>query len=352
MRELTLIRFSGAIRAVTVVAAGAPRSALLCAGLLVAAFLGGYSAGTQAQAPVAAAGDFPQRVIRIVVPYPPGGVTDIAARLVAPKMADQFGQAVVVENIAAAGGVVATNALAKTAADGYTLGVVFDSFATNPFLYKGVTHDPVKDFVPISLMVRSPQLLVVNPASGIKSMAEFLRAAREPNRVMFSTPGAGTSSRLSAELLKASAGLDITLISYRGGAQALNDLLGGQVTGMIASMSLVFPHVKTGRLTALGVSSPQRTPQAPEVPPISDSIPGFEAQSWTGMIAPAGTPPAIIEKIHGAVVKALAAPDVRQRLNEQGVEVVGSSAAEFGAWLQNESSRWGRVIQERKITVD
>jgi tripartite-type tricarboxylate transporter receptor subunit TctC len=267
-------------------------------------------------------------------------------------MAEQFGQAVVVENIAAAGGVVATNTLAKTAADGYTLGVVFDSFVTNPFLFKGVTHDPIKDFMPVSLMVRSPQLLVVNPASGIRSMAEFLRAAKEPNRVMFSTPGAGTSSRLSAELLKASAGLDITLISYRGGAQALNDLLGGQVTGMIASMSLVFPHVKTGRLTALGVSSPQPTPQAPEVPPIAESIPGFEAQSWTGMIAPTGTPAPVVERIHGALVKALAAPDVRQRLNEQGVEVVGSSAAEFGKWLQNESARWGKVIQERKITVD
>jgi len=352
MRELIMMRLRGAIRAVPVVRAPSSRRALLCAGLLAGSTLLGHSSGVKAQATPASAGDFPQRVIRIVVPYPPGGVTDIAARLVAPKMAEQFGQAVVVENIAAAGGVVATNSLAKTAADGYTLGVVFDSFATNPFLYKGVTHDPVKDFVPVSLMVRSPQLLVVNPASGIKSMAEFLRAAKEPNRVMFSTPGAGTSSRLSAELLKASAGLDITLISYRGGAQALNDLLGGQVTGMIASMSLVFPHVKTGRLTAIGVSSPQPTPQAPEVPPIAESIPGFEAQSWTGMIAPPGTPPAIIERIHGAVVKALAAPDVRQRLNEQGVEVVGSSAAEFGAWLQKETSRWGRVIQERRITVD
>lgn len=352
MRESIMMRFSGAIRAVPVVRAPRSRRALLCAGLVAGSTLLGHSAAVMAQASTAIAGDFPQRVIRIVVPYPPGGVTDIAARLVAPKMAEQFGQAVVVENIAAAGGVVATNSLAKAAADGYTLGVVFDSFATNPFLYKGVTHDPVADFIPISLMVRSPQLLVVNPASGIKSIAEFLKAAKEPNRVMFSTPGAGTSSRLSAELLKASAGLDITLISYRGGAQALNDLLGGQVTGMIASMSLVFPHVKTGRLTALGVSSPQRTPQAPEVPPIAESIPGFEAQSWTGMIAPAGTPPAIIERIHGAVVKALAAPDVRQRLNEQGVEVVGSSAAEFGAWLQKETSRWGRVIQERKITVD
>lgn len=298
------------------------------------------------------AGDFPQKLIRIVVPYPPGGVTDIAARLVAPKMAEQFGQPVVVENIAAAGGVVATNALAKASPDGYTVGVVFDSFVTNPFLYKGVTHDTVRDFSAVSLMVRSPQLLVVNPASGIRNMAEFLKAAKEPNRVMFSTPGAGTSSRLSAELLKASAGLDITLISYRGGAQALNDLLGGQVTGMIASMSLVFPHVKTGRLVPLGVSSPTRTPQAPDVPPIADSIPGFEAQSWTGMIVPTGTPAAVVERLQSSVVRALAAPDVRQRLTDQGVEAVGSSSAEFASWLAKETARWGKVIEERKITVD
>ncbi len=253
-----------------------------------------------------AAGDFPQRLIRIVVPYPPGGVTDVAARLVAPRMAETLGQPVVVENIAAAGGVVATNSLAKAPADGYTLGVVFDSFVTNPFLYKGVAHDPLKDFAPVSLMVRSPQLLVVNAQSGITNITDFLRAAREPNRVMFSTPGAGTSSRLSAELLKATAGLDISLISYRGGAQALNDLLGGQVTGMIASMSLVLPHVKTGRLIALGVSSPQRSAQVPDVAPISDSIPGFEAQSWTGMIAPIGTPAIVLDKLHGAVSRALA----------------------------------------------
>lgn len=333
-----------------------PRFASLAAIVAAIGLLGVPDATASEQASGApatgAASDFPQRLIRIVVPYPPGGVTDIAARLVAPKMAEQFGQPVVVENIAAAGGVVATNALAKAAPDGYTVGVVFDSFATNPFLYKGVTHDPVRDFAAVSLMVRSPQLLVVNPASGIRTMAEFLRAAREPNRVMFSTPGAGTSSRLSAELLKASAGLDITLISYRGGAQALNDLLGGQVTGMIASMSLVFPHVKTGRLIPLGVSSPTRTPQAPEVAPIADSIAGFEAQSWTGMIVPAGTPAAVVERLQAGVVRALAAPDVRQRLTDQGVEVVGSSSSEFAAWLARETARWGKVIEERKITVD
>ena len=296
--------------------------------------------------------DYPTKPIRIVVPYPPGGVTDVAARLVAPKMSETLGQPIIIENQPAAGGVVATNALARSAPDGYNLGVVFDSFATNPYLYKGVTHDPLKDFVPISLMVRSPQLLVVHPGKGIKTIQDLLAQGKEKNKVFFSTPGAGTSSRLSAELLKSTANIDITLVSYRGGAAALNDLLGGQVTGMIASMALVLPHVQSGKLVPLGVSSPQRSPQISSVAPIAETLPGFEAQSWTGMIAPVGTPKPILDKLHAALIKALASPDVREKLAGQGVEVVGGTQAEFADWLAKESLRWGKVIKERNITVE
>ena len=172
------------------------------------------------------------------------------------------------------------------------------------------------------------------------------------NKVFFSTPGAGTSSRLSAELLKSTANIDITLVSYRGGAAALNDLLGGQVTGMIASMALVLPHVQSGKLVPLGVSSPQRSPQINSVAPIADTLPGFEAQSWTGMIAPTGTPKPILDKLHAALVKALASPDVREKLSAQGVEVVGGTPTEFADWLAKESQRWGKVIKERNITVE
>jgi tripartite-type tricarboxylate transporter receptor subunit TctC len=228
----------------------------------------------------------------------------------------------------------------------------FDSFATNPYMYKGVQHDPLKDFVPISLMVKSPQLLVVHPGSGIKSIAELIQQGKEKNKVFFSTPGAGTSSRLSAELLKSMGGMDITLVSYRGGAAALNDLLGGQVTGMIASMGLVLPHVQSGKIVAIGVSSPTRSTQVPNVPTIASVIPGFEAQSWTGMVAPAGTPKPILDKVHAALVKALASPDIKDKLAAQGIEVVGSSQAEFADWLQKETVRWSKVIKDRGITLE
>jgi tripartite-type tricarboxylate transporter receptor subunit TctC len=303
-------------------------------------------------ASVALAQDYPNKPIRIIVPYPAGGVADMATRAVTPRMAEILGQPIVVENQPAAGGVPATNALAKAAPDGYTLGSMFDSFATNPFLYKGVTHDPVKDFAPISLMVRSPQLLVVHPSTGIRTIDELILRGKEKNKVFFSTPGAGTSSRLSAELLKQSAGMDITLVSYRGGAPALNDLLGGQVTGMIASMGLVLQHVQAGKLVALGVSSPVRNPQAPNVAPIADRLSGFDAQSWTGMVAPAGTPQPVIDKLHDALTRALNAPEVRAKLGEQGFEIVGSTPPVFGAWVARENARWGKIIKDQNVTLE
>jgi len=302
---------------------------------------------------VAAAQDYPSKPIKIVVPYPSGGVTDVATRMVATKMSDTLGQPIIVENQAAAGGVVATNAVARMTPDGYTLMAAFDSFATNPFMYKGVQHDPIKDFAPIALMVRSPQLLVIHPQIGAKNIQEFIRIAKEKgDRIAFSTPGAGTSSRLSSELFKQLADVDITLVTYKGGAPALNDLLGGQVAGMIASMSLVLSHVQQGRLVAIGVSSPRRIQQLPNVPTIAETFPGFEAQSWTGMVAPAGTPRPIIDRVHGALIKALASPDVREKLTAQGVEIVGGTPEAFGEWIARESARWGAVIRQRKITIE
>jgi len=297
--------------------------------------------------------EYPNKPIKIVVPYPPGGVTDVATRLVAAKMSESLGQAVYVENQPAAGGVLGANRVAKAAPDGYTLMGVFDSFATNHHLYKGVEHDPIKSFTPISLMVRSPQLLVVHPGLGVKTVADLIRLAKEKgDRLAFSTPGAGTSSRLSSELFKQAAEVDFTLVFYKGGAAAVTDLIGGQVGGMLVSMSLVLPYVQQGRLLALGVTSPKRSPQLPDVPPIADTLPGFDAQSWTGMVAPAGTPRAIIDKLHSAVTKALAAPDVRDKLSGQGVEVVASTPEAFADLIARDGVRWGAIIRQRKITID
>lgn len=297
--------------------------------------------------------DYPTKPIKIIVPYPPGGVTDMATRAVSSKMSEAFGQAIIVENLPAAGGVVATNAVAKMPADGYTLLSAFDSFATNPFMYKGVQHDPLKDFAPISLMVRSPQVLVVYPGTGIKSMSDLLKVAKaRADHFSFATPGAGTSSRLSTELFKQYAGIEATLVTYKGGSQAITDLMGGQVNAMIVSLSLVLQHIQTGRLTPIAVSSSRRIPQLPDVPPIAETFPGFEAQSWTGMVAPAGTPKAVIEKLNLALVRALNSTEFKEKFTSQGVEVVGSSPEGFSDWMAKESLKWSQVIKQRKITIE
>ncbi len=289
--------------------------------------------------------DYPTKPIKMIVPYPPGGVTDMATRAVSAKMSEAFGQAIIVENQPAAGGVVATNAMAKMPADGYTLMSAFDSFATNPFMYKGVQHDPLKDFAPISLMVKSPQVLVVFPGTGIKNMADLLKMARaKADHFSFATPGAGTSSRLSTELFKQYAGIDSTLVTYKGGSQAMTDLLGGQVNAMIVSVSLVLQHIQSGRLTPIAVSSSKRIAQLPDVPPIADTFPGFEAQSWTGMVAPVGTPKAIIDKLNAALLKALNSSEFKEKFTSQGVEVVGSSPDGFADWMNKESLKWSQVL--------
>ncbi len=299
------------------------------------------------------ADDYPNRPLKIVVPYPAGGVTDMVARAVGAKMSEQFGLPVIVENQPAAGGVVGTNAMAKAPADGYTLLCAFDSFATNPFTYKTLQHDPLRDFAPISLMVKSPQVLVVFPGTGIKSMADFMRVAKEEgDRFAFATPGAGTSSRLSTELLKQFGPLDSTIVTYKGGSQAITDVMGGQVSAMIVSVNLVLQHIQTGRLRAVGVSSLKSIQQLPDVLPIAKTFAGFEAQSWSGMLVPAGTPRPIIDRLNASINKALAAPDLRDKFTSQGAEVLGTTPEEFAQWLQKESSKWSAVIRQRHIQLD
>jgi len=301
----------------------------------------------------ARAEDYPSHPIKIVVPYPAGGVTDLVARAVGAKMSEQFAQPVIVENQPAAGGVVGTNAMAKAPADGYTLLCAFDSFATNPFMYKTVQHDPLKDFAPISLMVKSPQVLVVYPGTGIKNMADLLRVAKEQGeRFAFATPGAGTSSRLSTELLKQYGALDSTIVSYKGGSQAITDLMGGQVSAMIVSANLVMTHIQSGRLRAVGVSTLKPIHLLPEVAPIAKTFAGFEAQSWSGMLVPTGTPRPIIDKLNVAINKALASPDLRDKFSSQGAEILGTTPEEFAQWMQKESSKWSAVIKQRNIHLE
>jgi tripartite-type tricarboxylate transporter receptor subunit TctC len=301
--------------------------------------------------------DYPVRPIRLIVPIPPGGALDTTARIVVPRFSEAIGQPVVIENRVAAGGVMGTMQAAQAAPDGYTLLMIFDSFATNPSLYKAAQYDPVKDFFPIMLISRSPQVLLLHPDVPARSMKEFLSLVRSAGTkngagMDFATAGPGTSSRFSLELFKQVAQVDLTAVHYKGGAPAMTDLLGGQVKGMIVQVSLAIPHLKRGKLIAVAVSSAKRTPLLADVPPISDTFPGFEAQGWTGILAPAATPRSIVNKLNAALKTALAQPDVMERLEAQGSEVVGSTPEVFGTWIRGEAEKWSRIIRDLKLTLD
>ena len=301
----------------------------------------------------ATAQTYPAKPIRMVVPTSPGGVTDIVARTIAPPLSEALGHPVVVDNRAGAGGMIGTDIVAKAAPDGYTLLAVFDSFVSNPYVFGNAPYDTIKDFAPISLLIQGPQLFVVHPKLGVKTFSDFLALAKSTRApINYATAGPATSSRLSVELLKMTTGLDGTLVHYKGGGPALNDLLGGHVEVMIASAGLVLPHVRTGRLTVLAVTSKTRSALLPGVPSISEFFPRFEAQSWVGVLAPAATPRNLIQRLNAEVVKTLGAPEVKERFNLQGYETVASTPAHFGEWIRNESAKWGKVIRNRRITAE
>ncbi|MDE3077412.1 MAG: tripartite tricarboxylate transporter substrate binding protein, partial [Chloroflexota bacterium] len=297
--------------------------------------------GAHAQAP------FPSKPVHVVVPFAAGGINDLVARMVAPTMADTLGQPVIVDNRPGAGGVLATETVGKSPADGYTLLVAFDSFAANPYLYKSAQYDPVRDFEPVSWIVRTRLLLAVPPSLGVHTLAEFVALAKKRGSLMnYATAGGGTSSHLVAELFKLTAGIDPTPIHYPGGAPAVTDLLGSHVDMMMPTMNTVLPYVQSGKLLALAVTSAAHSPLLPSVPAIAETYPGFEAQSWVGFVAPAGTPKPVLARLHGAVSKASAAPEVRKKMEELGLELVDTSGDAFGDWIKAESNRWSRVIRE------
>ncbi len=296
---------------------------------------------------------YPTRPIRMVVPTSPGGVTDIAARAIAPQLSEALGQPIVIDNRAGAGGIPGTDTVAKAAPDGHTLLAVFDSFITNPYVFRNAPYDTIRDFAPVSLMIRGPQLFVVHPGLGAKTLNEFLTLAKSRRApISFATAGAATSSRLSVELFKASTKLDANLVHYKGGGPALNDLLGGHVEVMIASAGLVLPSVKAGRLNVLAVTSKNRSGLVPGVPAISEFVPLFETQSWVGVLAPATTPRAIVQRLNAEVTRLLATPEQKERFANLGYETVGSTPEAFGAWIRSETTKWSKVIREQNITAE
>jgi tripartite-type tricarboxylate transporter receptor subunit TctC len=300
-----------------------------------------------------AAQSYPAKALRLVVPTSTGGVTDVVARLVAPRLASALGEPVIVENRVGAGGVLGTEAVARAAPDGYTLLAVLDSFTTNPYLFKNVPYDVARDFAPISLLVRSPQVVVVHPQLGVRSFSEFVAVAKARGPALnCATAGPATSSRLTLELMRLAIGIDPTAIHHKGGSPAMNDLLGGQVDMMIVTMGLALPYVKAGKLIAVAVTSGERSSRLPDVATVAQFYPGFESQSWAGVLAPAGTPREIVSRLNVELAKALAETQVKEALESQGYEIVASTPEAFAEWIRVESTRWGRVIRERGIELE
>ncbi len=304
--------------------------------------------------PQSFAQSYPVKPIKIVVPYPPGGFNDTLGRTLAAKFTEAWGQPAVVENKPGANTVIGVDHVAKSAPDGYTLLIVAFPFAVTPSLIKSMPYDTVKDFEPVILAATSPNLLVVNPQLPVKNVAELIALAKSrPGSLNYASTGNGSSNHISMELFKNLAGVDITHIPYKGSAPAVTDLLGGQVMLMFDNVPNVLPQVKAGRLRALATSGDKRTSLAPEIPTVAEAgVPGFEVTVWFGLVAPAGTPRAVVQKLNAEVTKILAMPDVRERFMAQGVEPQGSTPEQFGEHIRSQMVRWAKVVQDAGVKAE
>ena len=308
------------------------------------------AAGPAAAQPAA----YPSKPIRIVVPYPPGGFNDTLARTVGARLQTVWGQPVTVDNKPGGGTVIGTDAVAKSAPDGYTLFIMPFAFAVNPSIFRKLPYDPAKDFAPITLAATTPNLLVIGPEIKVNSVAELLALARsKPGGLSYASTGTGSSNHLSMEKFKQMAGVDITHIPYKGSAPAVTDLIGGQVGLMFDNVPNVIQHIKAGKLKALAVTSAKRSPHVPDLPTVAEAgVPGFEVSVWFGIAAPGGTPAAIIDKLHAEIVRTLNLPEVRDKFFAQGVDVVGSTPAQFAVHLKEQMAMWAKVVKDAGVTPE
>lgn len=305
--------------------------------------------------PIAHAQTFPNKPIRIIVPYTPGGTTDLLARLVGQRLTERLGQPVLVENKPGVNGMIGADLVAKAAPDGYTIGIASPgTHAANASLYKNVTYDTLKDFTPISLSVSAPMLLVASPTLKVKNVKELLTLAKSaPGSISYASGGAGSSQHLAMEQLKHMAGIDMVHIAYKGSANSYVDMLAGRVTLEIDVLPTSLPHVKSGKLIALATASAKRLPLLPDVPTVAESgVPGYEASSWYGFVGPAGMPKDVLEKLNSEITLALQQPKIADALTQAGVQIVASTPAQFAAHIKSEVEKAANVVKVANIKAE
>jgi tripartite-type tricarboxylate transporter receptor subunit TctC len=302
----------------------------------------------------ALAQQFPSKPVRVVVPYTPGGGADTTARLIAPKLQDALGQTVVIDNKPGAGGTIGDDAVAKAAPDGHTLLIGAFAHAVNPSLMPKMPFRTPDDFAPVSLLVTVPELLVVTPSFPAQTVAELVAMAKaQPGKLSYASSGNGSAQHLAAELFKLRTGTDIQHVPYKGGSLAVADVAAGHVPFYFGNMSAALPQARGGRVRALAVTSPQRSPAAPEVPTMAESgVTGCEISEWNALLAPAGTPPATIERLHAEVAKILATEEIRAKFADLGAQPIGSTPVELAAFLRGEMAKWAEVVKVANVKIE
>jgi len=308
-----------------------------------------------AQAPSSVAGlPYPAKPVRLVVGFPTGGPVDILARILASKVGESMGQPIIVDSRPGANGNIGAELVARAPADGYTLLLVVSSFATNQHLYAKQPFDPLADFAPVTLLTSAPLLLTAHPSLPVKSIKDLIALARaRPGELNCSVAGGGSGGHLALELFKSITGINIVAIPYKGGGAAITEAIGGQVHLTINNPLALLPHIRAGKLRALGTSSAQRLVVAPEIPTIAEAgLPGFEASLWYGIVLPVKAAPALIARLNTEFVQAIQQPDVRERMNSEGVQVIGSTPEQFAEHLRRESAKWAKVIRDAKIKLE
>jgi tripartite-type tricarboxylate transporter receptor subunit TctC len=325
------------------------RLAALAASSVLAPLLGGRNSAAQ----TTSAQGWPSRIVKLVVPFTPGGGIDSIGRILGARLSEMWGQQVVIENRPGAGGNIASEFVARSASDGYTMYISAAGLAVNRYLFESINYDPLADFAPVTLICLFPNVLVVANSSPLRSVGDLVAKARsDPGKLTFASPGHGSSPHMSAELFKYMAKVDLTHVPYRGASPAYTDVIAGRVDCTFAVMASGLPLVRAGQLRALGVTTATRVAAAPEIPTIAESgIPGYDTSSWFAFFVPAKTPPEIIAKMHADTVAALAEPQIRAKLDALGVIVVGSSPEQLGAHLKAEMERWAPVIKAANIKV-